>query len=368
MRKLFLLLLPLGPSNGKHAAWIETLKHLRAFQREHDSDYFKGLKRWDPESCPSKAGGPSGVKQPTLWLIGNSVSRIHFFAALAMLSGSTSSNVTVLDQITQCGRGGEWKGRRPGQGVSCLGPCSCSDQVPGLNMSVVFVWQQQVWDRTLHSSLLGAQFSAGQSPIAPGDVVLLNGGMDAVSILFKRAFAGKKFFGSDGRTVKGNYTFFASKWRQTLASESEQLATSIAAAWHTGRRVFWRTTTPDCYPRNATRPEFAVALQPGKPAWAAMALSHYSSLSQWYNALINESDATVRAALRRHGLPVLDMVDVDIAVNGCREGLGSVRRDEDVLRCRCNGYVDRTWLHPGPMLASRQVAQLLQVTNDHCML
>jgi hypothetical protein len=36
--------------------------------------------------------------------------------------------------------------------------------------------------------------------------------------------------------------------------------------------------------------------------------------------------------------------------------------------CRCAGYVDSTMLHPGPVLASKQMAQILALTDRHCSL
>lgn len=355
-------------ASKKHPAWAETLKHMYEFQQTHGSNYFKDIIRWNPQSCVRRQDASANSKTlPTLWLIGNSVSRIHFFAALALLNDGHSSNVTIPEQITQCGKGGDWKGRRPGQGTSCLGPCSCSDKVPGLDMKVVFVWQQQVWDRTLHSSLTGGQFSPNQSPIRPGDVVLLNSGMEAVSVVFKRAYGGKKYIGADGRVIniKGNYSFFAAIWRQALARESEQLAESVAAAWRGGRRVFWRTSTPDCHP--STRSEFVPHLKPGKPAWEAMTSLGFQSVSQWWNSMVRESDSTVREALTRRGLPVLDMVEVDKEANRCRERLANARNSEEaLLACRCDGFVDHTWYHPGPLLASRQVALLLALTDASC--
>ena len=131
-------------------------------------------------------GGGGVATNRTLWFVGNSVSRIHFFAALAMLSGEREQK-SISDQIDLCGRGGEWRGRRPGQGVSCLGPCSCSATVPG-GGRLAFVWQQRTFDRVIGPALLGR---VGSIPIRAGDVVFLNAGLDNVVDMAKRSYTKK---------------------------------------------------------------------------------------------------------------------------------------------------------------------------------
>ena len=334
-----------------HAAWADTLKHMRAYQRKHGKPHGEAFARWQPDACAGTAG-----RVPTLWFIGNSVSRIHFFAALAILNTQEGyTQVGIPEQITQCGRGGEWKGRRPGQGLSCLGPCSCSDNVPKSNMSLVFVWQQQNWDPALNTILTGGRFSPNQSPVQAGDVVLLSTGLDPIYDLFKRSLTKKKSRGADGHLIQGNYTYFAERWRDTLRLHAEQLATSVAASWRSGRRVFWRTSTPDCFPTNATRNQFAPALMAGSSGRAVMESLGITSHSEWTNTLLDENDAVIRTALKRRGLPVIDMRELEAAASGCRE-----------VGCLCDGYVDSTRLHPGPLLAGQQVARLLAKTDQHC--
>lgn len=115
------------------------------------------------------------VNATTIWFVGNSVSRIHFFAALASLSGDGEQK-SLAEQINMCGRGGEWRGRRPGQGTSCLGPCSCSAVLPG-GGRLSFVWQQRTFDKVIGPALLGEVASI---PIRAGDVVFINAGLDNV--------------------------------------------------------------------------------------------------------------------------------------------------------------------------------------------
>lgn len=350
---LLRLLLPLWPAAAKHAAWIETLRHLRKGFGSSES-----IGSWQPGACISNNSSP------TLWFLGNSVSRIHLFAALALLSKQQASTVSVDDQITQCGRGGEWKGRRPGQGLSCLGPCSCSDVAPGSNVKVVFVWQQRAWDETLDSALSGGRFSPKTAPIAQGDIVLMSSGLDSVYSVFKKTLTAKKAFGLDGRAIRGNYSFFAEQWRTALAKDAERLAASVATAWRGGRRVFWRSNTLDCYPTNRTRPEFAAGLRPGTPGRSMMDSLGFASLSSWMNSLLAEHDNTVRVALERQGLPVLDMREIELEVNGCT----AHGDDASVSACRCEGYLDKSKLHPDPLRASRQVAKLLARMDEYCHL
>ena len=63
----------------------------------------------------------------TIWFLGNSVSRIHYFAALALLNGDAAASID--EQVTLCGRGGAWGGRRPGQGSA-----ACAQAIAGLGL------------------------------------------------------------------------------------------------------------------------------------------------------------------------------------------------------------------------------------------
>ena len=54
---------------------------------------------------------------------------------------------------------------------------------------------------------------------------------------------------------------------------------------------------------------------------------------------------------------MIDMRELEAAASGCRE-----------MACLCNGYVDSTRLHPGPLLAAQQVARLLTRTDKYCKL
>ena len=103
----------------------------------------------------------------------------------------------IEEQQALCGKGGEWRGRRPGQGLSGLGPCSCSADVPG-GGRLGFVWQQQVFDPVLGSVLAGAY---PKIQTRPGDLLVLNAGLDPILDLFKRGFGKKKSRGADGTLV-----------------------------------------------------------------------------------------------------------------------------------------------------------------------
>ena len=184
----------------------------------------------------------------TLWFLGNSVSRIHFFAALAMLSGEGEPK-QIEEQVRMCGKGGEWRGRRPGQGVSCLGPCACSATVPG-GGRLAFVWQQRTFDKMLGPALLGELALSGLR-VQAGDLVFFNAGLDNVVDCAKKAFTKKTKAIRLGQLVGDNLTRHAAtqkvKWNESLQEDAPRLARALAAAQHMGRRVFWRSSSPVCF-------------------------------------------------------------------------------------------------------------------------
>ena len=70
----------------------------------------------------------------TLWFMGNSVSRGHFYAVRAMLGLGL---VDRQEQKLECGAGGPWKGRRQVGGVplNCNGACACYSYVPTVSVN-----------------------------------------------------------------------------------------------------------------------------------------------------------------------------------------------------------------------------------------
>jgi hypothetical protein len=162
---------------GTHPAFFSTLHAFRAWSSARPK-------------LPPKYRWPTACRN--IWYVGNSVSRIHYFATLALLRGD-GVMTSIDEQIAQCGRGGEWRGARPGQGTSCLGPCSCASNVsvndeghPYNVHTVGFVWQQRLFDDALPSLLAG---SFTQVPIRPGDLVVLNAGLDDLVHTAKRHHA-----------------------------------------------------------------------------------------------------------------------------------------------------------------------------------
>lgn len=157
----------------------------------------------------------------------------------------------------------------------------------------------------------------------------------------KRSWTKKKTWGLTPKghlcEFQGNYTYFYARWQRELHANSQRLAAAMLAAWKRGIRVFWRTTTPSC---------------------------SNQSIYTYVNPLLNESDAIVRSTLVSRGAPLLDLRGIDIELNRCHDVEG--QNEAAVNRCRCRGYIDHTGLHPGPQLASRQIARLLSLTDMHC--
>lgn len=311
---------------GEHPAWrtqLADLRRLRTIALPSIAD------SWPP---PCSRSSPNR----TIWFVGNSVMRVHFFATAALLGGAGISNVSKDEQIAQCGKGGVWGGRRPGQGHSCQGPCTCSVATP--RGRVAFVWQQKVFDATLPATLGGAHASTS---IAPGDFVFLNAGLDDAVNALKLAFSKK------GRLVRGprgepgyytgNWTYFRQRWRDELAVAATSMARTLADARRRGVRAFWRSSTPLCQP------------PANRVTWGGLSTAEV-------NAMVNHSDALASRALSAAGLAPLDMRAADVQLNGCRRHEGN---ETAVVGCRCRGYTDSTRLHPGPELASRQVVTLL---------
>ena len=120
----------------------------------------------------------------------------------------------------------------------------------------------------------------------------------------------------------------------------------MLAAWRTGRRVFWRTSTRACnFHTNR---------------------SHVFSPTKMVNPMLAEYDAKLSGILSSLGAPVLDLRAIDMDIQKCEDWRGQPEEMSD--RCRCRGFIDHTGLHPGPLLAGRQVARLLSATDTHCHL
>ena len=331
-------------------AWMHTIHEMKKAQRESGTNSLVPTgAAWQPDACePRAADGRAIERNRTLWFFGNSVTRIHFFAAHALLSTQelsrgAVSNVSILDQITHCGKGGEWKGRRPGQGMSCVGPCSCSLEVPGrAGWRLQFVWQQNTFDETLAKVLVGEY---PRLPVAAGDMVIMSTGLDGVIETLKRAYTHKKTTGIDANgqpcRFRGNFSDFEARWRHTTQAAAPRLARAMLAAWRAGRRVFWRSSTPSCSSSIRGGDIFSPRV---------------------VNSMLAQYDAVLTAALTSLGAPVLDLRAIDMGVNDC----DAREDDEAVNRCRCKGYLDKTGLHPGPQLAGRQVARLLAATDSRC--
>jgi hypothetical protein len=342
-----------GRRLAMHAAWAHTIWQWKKAQHEQGGALTPPADAtWQPDACePHTAGGRSVERNRTLWIFGNSVSRIHLFAAHAILRSQEQShdgvsNVSILDQVTLCGKGGEWHGKRPGQGTTCDGPCSCSLEVPGRRLRLRFVWQQKTYDKVLAQALVG---NYSKLPVQAGDTVLINTGLDGAIEVLKRSFTRKKTWGVTDRgklcEFRGNFSFFEGRWRRELAANARLLSQAILAAWKTGRRVFWRTSTRSCSNDTSRNQIFS---------------------SRKINQMLEENDAQMTATLQSFGIPVVDMLAIDRDLNGCPKRPGE---DSEALRyCRCRGFLDHTGFHPGPQLASRQIARLLSATDSHCLL
>ena len=151
----------------------------------------------------------------TLWFLGNSVSRIHAFAAAAMLSKGNVTIVSRQDQKILCGAGGSFGGSRPGQG-KCYGTCGC--MVPNTQPKIGFIWQQRYFDMQLRNILLGKD---EHYIIREGDTVILNMGLDDINI-------------------------GPNRWRESIVTEAPNLVQTIEDASASGRRVVFRYTTLLC--------------------------------------------------------------------------------------------------------------------------
>lgn len=331
-------------------AWAHTIRHIKKLQlREGTSIPADAV--WRPGACLRARRSNESEDFSTIWFFGNSVSRIHSFATQSMLNfaDGRASNTTILEQVAQCGKGGDWKGRRPGQGLTCNGPCTCTLQVPSRALRITFVWQLNTFDDTLAKALTGRD---SRLRILPGDIVFLSSGLELILDVVKRSFTSKKSRGADGQLIHGNFSYFTAQWRSRLETDARSLAATVESAWHSGRRVFWRTSTPDCSDANAS---FARN--------APSSVAQIPSRSRYMNDMLAQNDGVVRAALEERGLPVLDLSIIDQALNGCH-GMS----DLILAKCRCTGFLDHTGLHPGPSLASRQVSRLLGSADAQCAL
>ena len=245
MRVAFLLLhanVHAGPSKDRvnyHPAMRTTLGAFKEWERTpHTQSTDVDVRGLWPGHCKKPRG--------TLWLLGNSVARIHYFAALSLLNGVAAKGIE--EQIAMCGKGGEWRGRRPGQGQSCLGPCSCSESVAG-GGRLVFMWQQRLYHHS-DELMIALNSTAGTSKstsklrsalqIADGDAVLFNTGLDDVQSLAKRA-TGKR---RAAALLNRSFADWKSGWRRSLEDSAPQVAAKMQAAWQRGRPTFWRTSTP----------------------------------------------------------------------------------------------------------------------------
>ena len=321
-------------------------------------------------------------KNATIWFMGNSVSRIHFFAALAMLSGEGEQK-SLSDQIQMCGRGGEWKGRRPGQGVSCLGPCACSATLPG-GGRLAFVWQQRTFDKVIGPALRG-EIGLDGNTIKAFDIVFVNVGLDNVVDTAKKSYTKKNVAIRMGQLTGENLTRHAASvkqlWNESVQADSVRLAEALSLAQQAGRRVVWRTSSPVCF-----QPEY---------------VTNWGMATRTVNAMVAFSDAVVTAAVVARAVPVFDLLRFDhellcggIASGGRDDGhgggaghgrgdhghdsgghdsggqgnaLSAADRDPDessaaaVTACRCLGYgMDSTRLHPAPATATWQVERMLR--------
>ena len=135
----------------------------------------------------------------------------------------------------------------------------------------------------------------------------------------------------------------------------------MLSAWASGRRVFWRSSTPVCYPSNET---------------------HWGLETASVNAMLSRSDALVEEALHtERGLPRGAIIDVrgidvaDLAVARCAgadvdekgKDAVAVRTVRHALACRCKHYGgDRTMLHPDPEFAMMQMRALLRRMSNTC--
>ena len=152
----------------------------------------------------------------TVWFLGNSVSRGHYYSALSLFDGK------IVDKDTQkneCGAGGLAGGRRPGQG-DCYGTCHCTFS-PKPSLRFAFVWQQRIIDEELCKMIVGED-SFGLA-VKPQDTVFLNAGVDDIAI-----------------DVVGT------EWNRTLIEDASKLAGVMRKAQDFGANVYFRATTMLC--------------------------------------------------------------------------------------------------------------------------
>ena len=316
-------------------------------------DAFVDWQRTRLNGSTEKAEWPRRCLRPggTLWFFGNSVARVHYFAALALLNGEDSKGID--EQIALCGKGGEWRGRRPGQGLSCLGPCMCSSDIAGGRGRLVFVWQQRMYHptdelaRALSSSAsdIGNRRNGTAIRIEAGDAVIVNIGLDDIVSLAKYA-SGKRRAKERHRDGSAwTLVDYLQKWQAELANNAPGLASGMAAAWRQRRAAFWRTSTPVCHapayrthwglltgPRallsdssdgQAAASLSNATLQQGHRAPASTSRSRSgisSSISgreAWavesttVNDLLAHSDASVAEEMQARRVPILEIAHID---------------------------------------------------------
>ena len=315
-----------------------------------------------------------------MWFFGNSVARVHYFAAIALLNGV--SMLGIDQQIALCGKGGEWHGRRPGQGLSCLGPCTCSADITGLGR-LVFVWQQRMYHTNdeLIAAMHGRQPRNGTIRIQRGDAVLVNMGLDDIVSLAKYASGKRRIRGGSAPTLAQ----YLARWQQALATEAPRLADAMSVAQNSGRAAFWRTSTPVCHePTFRTHWGFLTGPRRHLPVPQRSSEVAASDPFNWttVNDLLAHSDASVVEQLHARDVPVVDMAQIDRSVVPTLSGPSSVRvttlcrqplslthpRAAARFACRCSAYKgDHTNLHPDPRLAFEQVKQMFLQMSASCM-
>jgi hypothetical protein len=303
-------------------------------------------------------GGRGGNR--SLWFVGNSVSRHHYFAAGALLKGRDPTGVEFVanrsQQIKLCGRGGTFKGHRPGQGL-CYGPCSCSLLVPrpaGGFVRLVFIWQQRTYDRWLSDIFVNQAERNKYAPLegspARGDIVFANVGLDGIADALKRGLTKKRLSAADGPR---NVTRFLERWATALPSQSTSVAAAMAKAHlDVGVRPVFRGTSPICG-----------SGKDGPPGqWGKVPIPHVNS---W----IAQSDANFRSAMNAYGVPFFDLTFADMQLGKCSlpapdpadlyRGTASANA---TVECICHGYADE--LHPSGLTGALQLGQMAKFACD----
>jgi hypothetical protein len=296
----------------------------------------------------------------TLWFVGNSVSRHHYFAAGALLKGRDPSSVGFVanrsQQIKWCGRGGSYSGHRPGQGL-CYGPCSCSLLLPrsaGGFVRLVFIWQQRTHDRWLNDIFVNHAERKKYAPLegspARGDIVFANVGLDGIADALKRGLTKKRLSAADGPR---NVTRFLERWAEGLPLQSTSVATAMASAHSdAGIRPVFRSTSPICG-----------SGKHGPPGqWGKMPISYVNS---W----IAESDSHFRSAMAAHAVPFFDLTSWDMHLGKCnfavptpaelKQGTAAANA---TIACICRGYEDE--LHPSGFTGALQLGQMAKFACD----